>query len=175
MVGFLGFAFKTDTEHDSIIRETLEVTGRQVTLALEITRLAAQVRVAVVLAERNRLGRETHDTRARTFAGLLVRLRALRKALKERAEDEVPVHIADSLGNREFRLSGAPPFRHGVAPKRAGGCKMHLSRWPVPNGPGPISVSVNCERALELSREHEANILRVAQDGVSNALKHAET
>src|SRR5262249_54170518 len=67
-------------------RALLEAAGRQATLALHQSRLAAQsreeARHQAVLEERNRIARDIHDNLAQGFAAILMQLQSARRSTK---------------------------------------------------------------------------------------------
>jgi nitrate/nitrite-specific signal transduction histidine kinase len=57
--------------------------AHQATLAIQLTRLSAQSRQSAVMAERNRMARDIHDTLAQGFTGVIVQLEAVEEAMSK--------------------------------------------------------------------------------------------
>src|SRR6266446_1418788 len=63
--------------------ELAQALANQATLAMHLTRLSAESREAAVIAERNRLARDIHDTLAQGFTGVIVQLEATKGAIAQ--------------------------------------------------------------------------------------------
>src|ERR1041385_5713873 len=74
VAGLVGVRF---TEKRSFRPEEIELTqalANQAMLAIQLMRLSQQSRQAAVIAERNRMARDIHDTLAQGFTGVLIQL-----------------------------------------------------------------------------------------------------
>src|SRR6267378_2651196 len=81
VAGFIGVRF---TLKRGFRQEEIELTralAHQATLAIQLTRLSAQSRQSAVMAERNRMARDIHDTLAQGFTGVIVQLEAVEEAM----------------------------------------------------------------------------------------------
>src|SRR6185369_11409798 len=81
--GFIGIRF---TQKRGFRQEEIELTralAHQATLAVQLTRLSAQSRQSAVMAERNRMARDIHDTLAQGFTGVIVQLEAVEEAISQ--------------------------------------------------------------------------------------------
>ncbi len=151
--------------------------AQQAALAVQLSRLGEQGRQTAVLEERNRMAREIHDTLAQGFTGILMQLEATESAL-EAARPELAVERLDraralaraSLAEARrsvWALRPEPleqqPFiaaLRAVASSLAGGAGLPLS-FAVEGAPGPLPA------------ELEADLLRVVQEALGNAVHHA--
>ncbi|HSD65155.1 MAG TPA: two-component regulator propeller domain-containing protein [Vicinamibacteria bacterium] len=130
---------------------------------------------AAVLAERTRMSRELHDTLAQGFAGIAIHLDAAADCLPKGAQ-ELRGHIAlaralvrDSLAEarravldlrpRALEQAGLAAALSGMA-ERLGGTGSTI-RVEVTGEPRRLTTTV------------EAHLLRIAQEAVTNALRHA--
>src|SRR3989454_10174816 len=83
VTGFIGIRF---TVKRCFRQEEIELTralAHQATLAIQLTRLSAQGRQSAVMAERNRMARDIHDTLAQGFTGVIVQLEAVEEAMSK--------------------------------------------------------------------------------------------
>ncbi|MFH0245706.1 sensor histidine kinase [Streptomyces sp. HK10] len=139
--------------------------------------LAAAQHTAGVLAERERLAREIHDTLAQGLTSIQLLLRAAERALPGAPEtaarhvDQARRSAVDNLAEaRRFVAALAPPALEGTT--LAGALErlcattsarhritahLHLTGDPVP-----------------LPTAHEVALLRIAQSALSNTVRHAE-
>jgi signal transduction histidine kinase len=158
--------------------ELLVALAQQATLAVQLTRLAYSAKEAAVLVERTRIGQEIHDGLAQSFTGILMQLGA--------AEEFPPCKRKNSDLNtvlsriRDLARDGLSEARRSVMAlrldqtRRAGleiALRQLAERSTVPNG-----VTCHFEGggiATGLKPEHEHELLRIAQEAVSNAVRHA--
>src|SRR5260221_9006012 len=73
--------------------ELTQALGHQVMLAIRLTELGERSRQAAVLAERNRMARDVHDTLAQGFTGVIVQLEAAEYAISEGDRKDADSHL----------------------------------------------------------------------------------
>jgi signal transduction histidine kinase len=176
-VGFFILTFRRDAR--DVQRSGLLVAlAQQATLAVQLTRLAYSAKEAAVLMERTRIGQEIHDGLAQAFTGILMQLGAVEEfpPCKKR-NSELGVTLSRI---RDLARDGLAEARRSVMAlrldqtRRAGlelALRQLAERSTVPNG-------VTCtfeggEVITGLKPEHEHELLRIAQEAVSNAVRHA--
>ena len=131
-------------------------------------------RFAVILAERNRIARELHDTLIQGFSGVTMEMQALCARLSspedKRTLQEIVQDAAKSL--REARRSVAG-LRGAAGPQS----RLHNS---IAEAARRITEAKDIrlrlkleEKPADLPAEVEYNLLRIAQEAVSNAVKHS--
>src|ERR1700674_1864313 len=103
--GFIGIRFSL---RRGFRQEEIELTralAHQATLAMQLTRLSAQSRQSAVMAERNRLARDIHDTLAQGFTGVIVQLEAAGEAMSQSRTARVSDHLnqAGELARESLR------------------------------------------------------------------------
>ena len=137
----------------------------------------AEARFAAVLQERNRIAREIHDTLAQGFVGVSVQLEIVSRLLSSSLDaarghlDEARLLVRDSLAEARRSIwelrsqsseSGDLAARLSQAANRAVGTR-------------PVKVSVLVHGTnRELDRKMEDELLRIGQEAVANALRHAQ-
>jgi Signal transduction histidine kinase len=74
-------------------------------LAIQLTRLSAQSRQSAVMAERNRMARDIHDTLAQGFTGVIVQLEAVEEAMSQNQAAKASGHLnqAGDLARESLR------------------------------------------------------------------------
>jgi signal transduction histidine kinase len=139
--------------------------------------LLAKVREAAVLGERQRMAREIHDTLAQGLTGIVTQLEAAEAALEGRPES-VRGHLdaarrlaRESLGEARRSVHDLRP-----GPLEAGRLVDALGdvarRWACDRGVPAVVTTVGDARPLPSGTE--VTLLRVAQEALTNAGRHAD-
>jgi signal transduction histidine kinase len=177
-VGFLVLSFPHEAQEVQR-SELLVALAQQATLAVQLTRLAYSAKEAAVLMERTRIGQEIHDGLAQAFTGILLQLGAVEEfpSCRKRGSE-----LALTLSRvRALARDGLAEARRSVMAlrldqtRRAGlelALRQLADRSTVPGG-----VTASFEGGgvtTGLKPEHEHELLRIAQEAVSNAVRHAK-
>jgi signal transduction histidine kinase len=176
-VGFLALSFQRNAE-EVTRSELLVALAQQATLAVQLTRLAYSAKEAAVLMERTRIGQEIHDGLAQAFTGILLQLGAVEEfpSCRKRGSE-----LAVTLSHiRELARDGLAEARRSVMAlrldqTRRAGLELALRQLAERS---TVSGGVSCTfegagLATGLKPEHEHELLRIAQEAVSNAVRHA--
>lgn len=160
----------------SVELEVAQGLAQQATLALQLTRLAEQAREAAVTDERNRMAREIHDTLAQGFLGVLIQLQAAKQVLNG-AHPEASQHVESAMSLARVGLAEARRSVHGLRPQllRDGSIKTAIDRLvrQLSDGSG-IRVTFSAQgHPVPMASDVESNLLRVAQEAITNAMKHS--
>ncbi len=176
-VGFFVLSFKRAAPEVQY-SELLVALAQQATLAVELTRLAHSAKEAAVLKERTRIGQEIHDGLAQAFTGILMQLGAAEEfpSCKKKNSELLTIHSRI----RDLAREGLSEARRSVMAlrvdqtRRAGlelALRQLAERSTVPGGVTCTFDGVGI--ATGLKPEHEHELLRIAQESVSNAVRHA--
>jgi signal transduction histidine kinase len=176
-MGCISLAFRHKDDISPQATELLVALGQQATLAIELTRLAHAGKTAAVLVERNRIGQEIHDGLAQAFTGILMQL----GAAEEMKGCTRGSSLAVVLGRiRDLAKEGLTEARRSVLAlrpeeTRRGSLTLALTQLAERS---TVSGRVTCTFeggaiATGLPPEHEHALLRIAQEAVSNAVRHA--
>ncbi len=176
-VGFLALSFRRNAQ-EVTRSELLVALAQQATLAVQLTRLAYSAKEAAVLMERTRIGQEIHDGLAQAFTGILLQLGAVEEfpSCRKRGSE-----LAVTLSRiRELARDGLAEARRSVLAlrldqtRRAGlelALRQLAERSTVPGGVSCTFDGGGINTGLKPEHEHE--LLRIAQEAVSNAVRHA--
>jgi signal transduction histidine kinase len=145
---------------------------------VQLTRLAYSAKEAAVLMERTRIGQEIHDGLAQAFTGILMQLGAVEEfpSCKKR-NSELGVTLSRI---RDLARDGLAEARRSVMALRIDqtrrfGLEVALrqlaERSTVPGGVTCTFEGGDVATGLKPEQEHE--LLRIAQEAVSNAVRHA--
>jgi PAS domain S-box-containing protein len=175
--GILGFRFTEDRDFEAEELEIARALATQASLAIQLTHLAETAKQSAVLEERNRLASEIHDSLAQSFAGISMQLSAASRELKKNSKETLNyVERANELAR--FGLSEA---RRSVLSLRSniieesgliGALQRLVERSTIP---GLLRCTFRTSRVHEksLAPQVQQGLLRIAQEGMSNALRHA--
>lgn len=158
--------------------ELAQALAQQVTLAIQLTRLAQQSREAAILEERNRMAQEIHDSLAQAFTGILMQLQAATRFLTSnweqsqscitRAQDLARSGLAQArrsvgyLGQSDTQDNNLDLFQTltRIAEQLTAGTS--------------VQAQVRIEGTpYHLNAEVGINLLRIAQESLTNALRHS--
>jgi predicted ATPase/signal transduction histidine kinase len=176
--GMLSFRFINGRAFQEEELEIARALATQASLAIQLTQLARTARESAVLAERTRLAGEIHDSLAQSFAGISMQLSAATRAMARKSKDaQGHVERANELarfGLSEARRS-ALSLRSNII-EELGLLEALRKLAERSNIPGLISCSFHFSRVNEqaLSPQVQQDLLRIGQEAISNALRHAQ-
>ena len=146
-------------------------------LAIRLTEVGEQSRRTAVLAERNRMARDVHDTLAQGFTGVIVQLEAAEYATAEgdRRDANRHIHQAGELARRS--LSEARRSVHALRPQAL----EEVDFWQALKGMvKSTTLATTLQTKFEatgkvpvLPPAWQENLLRIGQEALSNTLKYA--
>jgi PAS domain S-box-containing protein len=154
-----------------------QALAHQVMLAIRLTEMGEQSRQAAVLAERNRMARDVHDTLAQGFTGVIVQLEAAKYAMSEGDRKDADSHMRRAVDLARMSLSEARRSVHALRPEAL---ERH-DFWQALKG---IVKSTTVATTLHTTFETQGkvpvlppawqeNLLRIGQEVLSNTLKYA--
>jgi signal transduction histidine kinase len=153
----------------------LEVLASHAAVAIENARLHERSRELTVVEERNRLARELHDAAVQTIFSVSLTAEAAaalvdRDPAQAKAElrhlQELARTAMDELRSLVFELRPADLESDGLVPT----LRKHVAVLERVHGT-PIELAIDGERRLP--RGVEAEVFRIAQEALTNALRHA--
>ena len=154
------------------LNELFASLGQHLGVAIEQTRLDAEAQRLGIMQERASLSHELHDSLAQTLASLRFQLRVVvgeappalsdKLARIESTVDEANVELRELIGH--FR---APVDSRGLIPAIEHAVQRYREQT------GRVAVLHSDWPALELAATIELQVLRIVQESLSNARKHA--
>lgn len=146
--------------------------------ALEATRaeLATTSRRAGVLAERERLARDIHDTVAQVFTGIVMQLEAAEQAL-DTDPGTAGAHLDRARRSARDGLGELRRSVHALRPELLEGATLAqaldhtVRRWAEETGTAAAAATTGV--AVTLHPDAEVALLRAAQEALANIAKHA--
>src|SRR6058998_515045 len=178
VTGFIGIRF---TVNRGFRQEEIELTralAHQATLAIQLTRLSAQSRQSAVMAERNRMARDIHDTLAQGFTGVIVQLEAVEEAMSKDQAVKASGHL-DRAGElareslREARRSVQALRPQALEEKQLSEALKDLIEKMTQGTSVHAKFTVQ-GKLLKLPPEWETNLLRIGQEVLTNVIRHAQ-
>ncbi len=176
-VGVLAVAARSpDALSSAAERRLLEGVGEQLVIAIENAQLHERVLDAAVLEERERLARELHDGLAQVLGYVNTQTLAIEELLASGREAEAEAEVARMreaarhaytdvreaiLGLRATRGALLPSLRSYLAEHRRMSGMAHQ-----------LNVAAEVE-AIRLPPSVEVQLVRIVQEALSNARKHA--
>jgi PAS domain S-box-containing protein len=176
--GRLTFRFTEERDFDPEELEIARALATQASLAIHLTRLAKTARQSAVLEERNQLAAELHDALAQSFTGISMQLGVAEEQLTAKEGDPLcQVQRANEIA--KFGLAEA---RRSILSLRSSaveesGLTATLERLVEHSN---VAGRLRCdfrsddipEESLSPRIQHE--LLRFAQEAISNAVRHAK-
>jgi PAS domain S-box-containing protein len=152
-------------DHDQVIWLARDITAQK------------QAEAASILEERNRMAREIHDTLAQSFTGILAQVGAANQVLTDDVE-ATGAHL-DLI--KELARTGLTEARRSVVALRPqlleeGNLQSALHRLIAQTRAAAMDITLHYEiegAVYALSTEVESNLLRMGQEALTNAIKHA--
>jgi signal transduction histidine kinase len=176
-LGFLGLSFTAKAMLSPQEIELAQALAHQVTLAIQLTRLAEESRQAAILEERNRMAQEIHDTLAQAFAGIGIQLQAATR-FRTTNPDKAQIHCDRAHALAQTGLTEA---RRSVWALSQEGLEYSDLSASVTRIAEQLTAGTSLQPNIEVqgtpySVEPEVglNLLRIAQEALSNALRHAQ-
>jgi PAS domain S-box-containing protein len=180
-IGLLGLRFKEDREFRPEELEIATALATQASLAIQLSKLADAARQSAVLQERNRLAGEIHDSLAQSFTGISMQLGMAQELLADndaasaslsylqRADDLARFGLAEA---RRSTLSLQPEMVQDSGLIEA--LRMLADRSSIP-GKLRCTFASNGVNDEYLPGAVRQQLLRIAQEAISNAVRHARS
>jgi signal transduction histidine kinase len=177
LIGCLNFRFTEDREFRPEEIEIARALAAQTSLAIQLTRLAKTAEQSAVLEERNRLAGEIHDSLAQSFAAIATQLSVAGEVIEAKEGDGVR-YLDRAKDLARFGLAEARRTAlclHPFILDKIGLIESIQMLVERSNVPGRLQCSFSADDSLtsDLPPETQRNLLRIAQEAISNAVRHA--
>ena len=152
--------------------------AHQAALATQLGRLSRRSKSAAIVEERNRLARDIHDTLAQGLTGIVIQLRAAKDAWLHGLIGEATSHHDRAVALARDSLQEARRSVRALRPKalEEGSLVQALEEmFARVTSDTQMSAKLVVEgEPRRLGSLQEDNLLRVSQEIVTNAMKHAD-
>jgi len=176
VAGLLAISFPERRDLHSEEIELAQALANQAMLAIQLTRLSDRSREAAVMAERNRVVRDVHDTLAHAFTGVIVQLEAADDASARGLEAEAGAHVARA---EALARTGLQEARRSVMALRP----QALEGSDLPTALNDLLTQMTAGTSLlvEFSQEGtpqplpalwDEHLLHIGQEALTNAIRH---
>jgi signal transduction histidine kinase len=178
LIGSLTFRFTEDREFHPEEIEIARALASQASLAIQLTRLAKTARQSAVLEERNQLAGEIHDSLAQFFTGISMQLGAAKEVIKA-GDNNVLSYLERASDLAQFGLSDARRTAFSLQPtiiEESGLIEALQKLVERSNIPGRLRCNFHSTGVPEESLPPlvQQDLLRIAQEAISNAVRHAK-
>jgi signal transduction histidine kinase len=177
MEGVIGIRFARKRVLRNEEQELAQVLANQAMLAIQLARLSAQSRQSAIISERNRMARDIHDTLAQGFTGVILHLEAAEEAMSRKRLEAVIGHLR---GAGEIARDGLREARRSVRALRPLALEEKKLAEVLEELIMKLTVGTAVQATFtlqgesrELPPEIETNFLRVGQEALTNAIRHA--
>jgi signal transduction histidine kinase len=175
--GIIAVRFKEKRAFGCDEIELTKALAHQATLAIQLMRLSRQSRDAAVIAERNRMARDIHDTLAQGFTGVIMQLEAAKGAATQRDIAETANRIERASELARASLGEARRSVRALRPRSLQNGKLSLAiddlLKRVTEGTD-LNADFQAEGdASSIPADYEEGLLRITQEALTNVVKHA--
>ena len=175
-IGLCNLFFRTARELLPYERKLLETLAQHLGIALESQRMVAAEKELAIASERNLLAQELHDSIAQSLAFLSLQTQMLETALQENKMQEAQENLAGIRAGVEESYDDVREllvhFRTRVSHSDI---ETELARmlYKFETQSGIKATFSQAGAALSLPIEHQAQVLYIVQEALSNVRKHA--
>lgn len=177
IVGSFTVRFTEQREFSAEELELIQALAHQATLVIQLQQLANEAKQTALLEERNRLAGEIHDTLAQAFTGITIQLKVAKRIAHQDPAEMQKILARTSLlaeaGLAEARRSVWALYpaaaEYSNLAQSLPSCIEQLAN----NSNAHIKVSIQ-GTPYALASIVGMNLLRIGQEAVLNALKHAQ-
>jgi len=178
LVGSVTFRFTDDREFRPEELEIARALASQASLAIQLTRLAKGARQTAVLEERNQLVGEIHDSLAQIFTGISMQLGAAKKVMQRGGVNSVN-YVERAIELAQFGLAEARRSAFGFQSsviEEYGLVRAMEKLVERSNIPGRVrcKLNVKADTLENFPPAIQEDLLRIAQEAISNAVRHAK-
>ncbi|WP_292073909.1 histidine kinase, partial [Mesorhizobium sp.] len=176
--GAIGIRFVEKKVFGAEEMDLAQALANQVMLMIQFARLSTQTRETAVIAERNRIARDIHDTLAQGLTGVIVQLEAAEDANLRGLSREAGEHLDRARRLARESLNEARRSVHALRPQVLDDSNLSgaLAELFTKMTEG---TSLKMEFAVlgaprSLPPNSEENLFRIGQEILTNALRHAQ-
>jgi PAS domain S-box-containing protein len=177
VIGCFSVSTRQQRDYTNEEIERAQSLAHYMTLAVQLERLTQRERSSAVLAERNRMAREIHDTLAQGFTSIIIHLQLAEAAMQRKPEKALPT----LLKARDIAKESLAEARRSVWALRPNALEGNNLADGLRRMVTSLSASASVQPKVEvegspraLPAETESHLLRLGQEALNNSLKYAE-
>jgi PAS domain S-box-containing protein len=176
--GRLTFRFTEERDFHPEELEIARALATQASLAIQLTRLAKTARQSAVVEERSRLAGDIHDSLGQFFTAISMQLGVAKEVIKPGADNGLTyIERASELAQHGLAEARRSAFSLQPTVTEESGLIEALQKMVErSNIPGSVRCNFSShdvpEESLPPSAQQE--LLRIAQEAISNAVRHAK-
>jgi PAS domain S-box-containing protein len=175
--GFIGIQHVEGRAYRAEEVELAQALAHHVMIAAHEAELGEQRRHAVIWEERTRMARDIHDTLAQGFTGVIVQLDTAVEALRDEEPEAAATHIRRARELARESLTEARRSVHALRPQALEKADFaDALKAIITNTTAGTSLQSDFQlkgKPRKLQSSVEENLLRIGQEALTNALKHA--
>lgn len=176
--GFLSIRFTKEPDFHCDEIELATALANQAMLAIQLMKLTRESRRLAVVAERNRMARELHDTLSQGITGVLVQLEAAEDASTRHLPEALHHHLNRARDLARGSMREARRSVHGMrsqALEQQSLCDALNGLFTSMTEGSPLRAKFELRgRPWEMRPRWEDNLLRMVQEVLTNTLRHAQ-
>jgi len=176
IVGSFTIRFADRREFQAEELELAQALANQATLAIQLLRMANQKQQAAIVEERNRMARDIHDSLAQSLTGVVMQLNAATEFLTSQPQQaQTCITRAQNLakqGLTEARRSVWLLYQGDLTASSLPDSLTRLIEQMTSSNGIAIILSID-GTPYDLDAPVSLNLLRIAQESLTNALRHA--
>jgi len=170
IIGPQGSAFKEG--HLALFESIADQLG----VAVENARLYERVEQAAIAAERSRLARDLHDSVTQSLYSMTLFAEAARRLTVSKDQESVEEYLSQLCETSQQALKEMRLLVYELRPstlEEEGLIGVLRQRLDTVEKRAGIEAQLSAEGELDLSKEIEEGLYRIAQEALNNSLKHA--
>jgi len=185
VIGVLQVRSKERGVYSQLHLDLAERVANQIAGAIANSQLYAErekaeeaLREAAVLAERNRIAREIHDTLAQSLMGIIMQVEAAGELISKAPEAaRVELESARNLARESLEEARRSVWELQPSVLDSSGLTEAIQQEVTKTGERGIQISleISGEEPGFLDRRNKLAILRIVQESLSNIIRHART
>ncbi len=175
VLGNLFFSGSAQRRFSHPDQRIVEMLGAHAGVAIATARLYEQAQELAVLEERNRVARELHDAISQTLFSMMFEARAgaLKAERDPSAAREVLERLQQQAGSALGEMRGLVFQLRPRGLERDGLAATLSDHVEALRGAHEAAIDLRIEGNVRLPPEHELALLRIGQEALQNAIKHA--
>jgi signal transduction histidine kinase len=175
--GAVGLRFRDRRPFQPDEMELAESLANHAMLAIQLSRVADVSRAAAVVAERNRLARDIHDTLGQGFTGVIVQLEAAEDARLRGLDSESNEHLRRAKALARESLEEARRSVRALRPQALDGSTFCTAVerlvHQMTDSSGTTAEFLVIGEPRPLEPQWEENLYRICQELLTNVVRHA--